>query len=226
MHIYGLIDPRNNQIAYVGRAEDAHIRWEQHITDRTDLPKATWIRGLLASGVAPIVVILETVPDEQDWDNSERWWIAQGIRMGWPLLNKTHISTMQKLRQTDDTDTQDLPPVRAVYTLPTLPAIKNIAIRPVEDISYTLVEGVPIEDVMDFIDGLPQRGHSQRGWADHRFPSGALGDALYWKKLSKILRKGGLIEGVGPRRSGRLLLKDPEAIKRHLGLAQETANVQ
>lgn len=224
-YIYGLVDPRTSLIAYVGKSNDVYARWEQHISDTTNAAKTAWVRQLMASGIAPIVVILETVDDYGDWDTAERWWIAQGIRTGWPLLNQTHVSPMSRPHPVKDrTPTEaaeDVPELRPAmaYALPSaLPHVTDIKIKPTEQVSLVYVEGVPIDDVLAFIDGLPHRGHSARGWTGYRFPSGALCDTLYWRRVSRILRKGGVIYGCEPRKSGKLLIKDPEAIKRHLGL--------
>lgn len=224
-YIYGLVDPRTSLIAYIGKSNDVYARWEQHISDTKNAAKAAWVRQLMASGIAPIVVILETVDDSGDWDTAERWWIAQGIRTGWPLLNQTHVSPMSRpYHVKDSTPTEaaeDVPEPRPVmaHALPSaLPHVVDIKIKPTEQVSLVYVEGVPIEDLLAFIDGLPQRGHAQSGWRGYRFPSGAYSDAYYWRRLSRVLRKGGVIYGVEPRKSGKLLIKDPEAIKRHLGL--------
>lgn len=224
-YIYGLVDPRTSLIAYVGKSNDVYARWEQHISDTTNAAKTAWVRQLMASGIAPIVVILETVDDYGDWDTAERWWIAQGIRTGWPLLNQTHVSPMSRPHPAKNSapteaaeDTPEPRPATA-YVLPSaLPHVTDIKIKPTEQVSLVYVEGVPIEDVLAFIDGLPQRGHAQAAWRGYRFPSGTLSNPDYWRRLSRILRKGGVLYGVEARKSGKLLIKDPEAIKRHLGL--------
>jgi hypothetical protein len=170
---------------------------------------------MMASGVLPVVVILEAVENEGDWDNAERWWISQGVRMDWPLVNSTHVSIGHKRAQ--EPVVIDIP-VSVPFQPPPLPKLNNIEVKPIEDLPVVLVEGLPLADVIAFIDGLPQRGHSSRPWLGYRFPSGAICDAGYWKRLSYVLRKAGVLQGVGFRKTGHLMVKDPQVIKELLGL--------
>jgi hypothetical protein len=51
-------------------------------------PKEKWIRELLANAHrAPTMVVLEDAAGK--WRERERWWIAFGRRLGWPLTNAT-----------------------------------------------------------------------------------------------------------------------------------------
>lgn len=78
--IYGLTDPRTNQVRYVGKTvQPLKLRLQQHIfparTHRQNHARAQWIRALIEQGLKPEIVLLETVP-ESEWREAERRWIA------------------------------------------------------------------------------------------------------------------------------------------------------
>lgn len=87
IYIYGLIDPLTNQISYVGQSNDPFRRWEEHCSGDNTL-KGEWVRRLKASGITPVVVILDHVHGGDPF-LVENWWIEFGRRMGWPLTNST-----------------------------------------------------------------------------------------------------------------------------------------
>ncbi len=76
--IYGLIDPRDNRLRYVGRAVNPEHRRRQHIASArkgSGPPCAAWIREVLDAGMEPGLVILEqTTRDEAP--AREVAWIA------------------------------------------------------------------------------------------------------------------------------------------------------
>lgn len=86
-YIYGLKDPRDGAIHYVGKSNRPNYRLQQHMKDKASNPgKASWLGELEAGGLVPTVVILEET-DEGDWPEAERRWIAKGRSEGWPLTN-------------------------------------------------------------------------------------------------------------------------------------------
>ncbi len=86
-YIYGLRDPRDGLIHYVGKSNSPRSRLLQHIEDKdTNKRKAVWIDDLATAGLKPDLVILEAV-SLSEWQQAERTWIAQGIVEGWPLTN-------------------------------------------------------------------------------------------------------------------------------------------
>jgi hypothetical protein len=89
--IYGLTDPRDNLIRYVGKTTDRAKRLRAHLyaarRGRTyRLPK--WIRKLEAEGVKPSMVTLEEC-DAASVDERERFHIARLRSEGFDLLNHT-----------------------------------------------------------------------------------------------------------------------------------------
>lgn len=86
--IYGLIDPRTEEVRYIGKSNDPQERLRQHMKCRTvdQTYKAKWLRQLKSSGIAPILIILEQC-EEETWEACEISWIAFGRQRGWPLTN-------------------------------------------------------------------------------------------------------------------------------------------
>jgi len=87
--IYGLYCPVANAIRYVGKAADPEFRMKQHLSTskrggRTY--KHHWIEKIVSDGFYPELVILARV-DESDWQEAEKFWIAKGMALGWPLTN-------------------------------------------------------------------------------------------------------------------------------------------
>lgn len=84
--IYGLIDPRDNRVRYIGKTVSStsyrlgqHIRLAkrkqqggEHLTH-----KDNWILSVLRYGFDPEIVVLETVAAGDDWEAAEIRWIAQ-----------------------------------------------------------------------------------------------------------------------------------------------------
>ena len=87
--IYGLYCPVANAIRYIGKATDPEFRMRQHLSTskrggRTY--KHHWISKILSDGFSPELVILAQV-DEANWPEAEKFWIAKGMALGWPLTN-------------------------------------------------------------------------------------------------------------------------------------------
>lgn len=90
--IYGLVDPRDGRIHYIGRASSKkrpmeHMRPAKLALDFT--PKARWIRALVATGASYSVKVLEDAPSASALNDAETWWIAHGRTHAWPLTNQT-----------------------------------------------------------------------------------------------------------------------------------------
>ena len=84
--IYALSDPRTNEIRYVGKAKNATRRFSQHISNSETGKKAAWIRGLISLSLRPCLDVLQVV-SENEWEESEQWWISYLRSIGCPLLN-------------------------------------------------------------------------------------------------------------------------------------------
>src|SRR5678815_3233021 len=89
--IYGLIDPRTMLIRYVGKSSSGMRRPHDH--RRTwgrakNTHSARWVAELQRDGFDFGIVVLDaSAPDRLA--EHERWWIAYGRALGWPLTNLT-----------------------------------------------------------------------------------------------------------------------------------------
>jgi hypothetical protein len=89
VYIYGLKDPRDDQIYYVGKTENPERRYREHLKDKkTNTKKTQWVAELRSAGLQPEMVVLTTTT-RQEWEESEIYWIARGYEEGWPLVNLT-----------------------------------------------------------------------------------------------------------------------------------------
>lgn len=86
--------------------------------------------------------------------------------------------------------------------------------------SARLVNGIPEEDLIYFIDNLWKKGHTQRKWLGEKMPSGVIVDERYWTRLCQPLRTVRLIQNVAERKKGQLATTDAELIKRRLRLGK------
>lgn len=82
--IYGLIDPRNNMVTYVGYSSQINVRIAAHIGAATRKlnakvarcsPKDTWIVSLLKNNLKPLFIVIERTSKE-NWKQAERHWIS------------------------------------------------------------------------------------------------------------------------------------------------------
>lgn len=90
--IYGLWDPRNYQLRYIGKSDNPQERLKWHLRDAKHLVSSThvynWIRSLLREDLEPCLEILEEVLIN-DWEQSEKAWIEQCKLFGVRLTNMT-----------------------------------------------------------------------------------------------------------------------------------------
>ena len=84
--IYGLLDPRDRSLRYVGKT---HMRRERRLERHLEAaengrmaPVSVWIRDLVAEGLQPQTVVLRRVSADEDWREAEREVIARW--RAWP----------------------------------------------------------------------------------------------------------------------------------------------
>ena len=85
--IYGLYDPRDGQLRYIGKADCAHRRLKTHLrasSVKRATPVYAWIRELREIGLVPSMQILERAAD---WCEAERRLIRQARAQGDSILN-------------------------------------------------------------------------------------------------------------------------------------------
>jgi len=90
--IYGLVDPRDQQLRYVGKTIvslsarfDAHLNTARYKKRKTRT--VNWLRGLLAIGLKPEIFEIERV--SSGWIETEQFWIAYFRFIGCRLTNHT-----------------------------------------------------------------------------------------------------------------------------------------
>lgn len=91
--IYALNDPTRQHMGktrYIGKAEDPYARYEKHLEcrHREKTHKANWINSLFEAGLAPVLEILDEVP-ETEWVMWEKEWIRLYRALGFSLTNGT-----------------------------------------------------------------------------------------------------------------------------------------
>ena len=86
--IYGLYDPVEFEVRYVGAADDIQRRFGQHCTDARQQRSAIgrWIWSLHEQGLRPIPFLLSEALYE-NCATEETWWIDRLRKDGHDLLN-------------------------------------------------------------------------------------------------------------------------------------------
>lgn len=109
--IYALIDPRNNSIRYIGKADEEKERFTTHIYfAKKDIGnnkhKNNWIKRILKENLLPIISIIDQVPFAE-WQFWERHYISLYKSWGFKLLNMTNGGdggdTMSGRKQSEET---------------------------------------------------------------------------------------------------------------------------
>lgn len=90
VYIYALIDPRNNYVRYIGKANNPKERYKNHNNASRDknTHKRNWINNLRKSNLKPELIILDEVSID-DWKYWERFYIYLFKSYGFDLLNYT-----------------------------------------------------------------------------------------------------------------------------------------
>lgn len=89
-YIYALSDPRDGKIRYVGKANILKRRLQNHLCpsqDKKNFHKAQWLKKMKRENVSPLVTIIAEVPDSEDWQSVERFWIKKLRAEGCDLTN-------------------------------------------------------------------------------------------------------------------------------------------
>lgn len=90
--IYGLFDPRNGELRYVGKSTSGFRRIHSHTAASNLKPstkKNNWIKSLLSQGLAPEGVVLEECGNRESLPILEKLAIAHYRSQGFDLLNHT-----------------------------------------------------------------------------------------------------------------------------------------
>ena len=91
--IYGLVDPRNDQLRYVGKSTTgAKQRLASHLCPsslKEQTRKNGWLKGLLKKSLRPEVITIEVCEGKADLNEAERHHIAAFRALGCNLTNAT-----------------------------------------------------------------------------------------------------------------------------------------
>lgn len=86
--IYALIDPRNNEIRYIGKSNKPKYRYKAHLRCDGDCFRDRWIKKLKSENLYPDLLILEEC-DYNVWEEREIFWIKHYREIGKNLTNST-----------------------------------------------------------------------------------------------------------------------------------------
>lgn len=86
--IYALCEPGSKIVRYVGKTKHFKRRFRQHLlqSQKRKSHLGCWVRSLLASNEAPVMILLKEVPDEE-WEKHEIEFIRRAKEMGFDLVN-------------------------------------------------------------------------------------------------------------------------------------------
>lgn len=82
--VYGLVDPQDHEVHYVGCSIHPVIRWQEHLDEQRK--SNGWLEGLKRLDLKPDIRILETAA-RSELVETEAKWIEFGTVAGWPLSN-------------------------------------------------------------------------------------------------------------------------------------------
>ena len=89
MEIYGLTDPSDGSVRYIGKSNDRIRRFKDHLFNafKGNAPVYAWIRKLRKLGLQPGLVVLKELKPDEDWKSEERRLISEYRSRGEELLN-------------------------------------------------------------------------------------------------------------------------------------------
>jgi hypothetical protein len=124
-YIYALIDPRDGEVRYVGKAIDPYVRLNSHLGEKNHRRKSRWLNVLVQQCLIPKVVVLECT-NTGGWQAAERSWIKFYRSIGADLtihtnggegLNGADAETREKLSRIQKARMKD-PVYRAKIFMP------------------------------------------------------------------------------------------------------------
>lgn len=95
-YVYGLVDPRDNLVRYIGITTDIKLRHQQHARSGNNRYIWRWARELENLRMSPVMQVLETINREAGISDDtfravvserEASWIGEYLRLGTPLFN-------------------------------------------------------------------------------------------------------------------------------------------
>lgn len=91
-YVYGLFDPRDSLLFYIGVTKDPKQRFQQHMQDKLGTrAKVKRIKELKAIGLKPMMLNLQ-ITDGHSAPYLEKYWIQFASFLGAKLANKKHTT--------------------------------------------------------------------------------------------------------------------------------------
>jgi len=89
VYIYGLYDPRNGNLRYIGKTLNLKTRLYLHLREIRNTHKNQWLKNLKDLGLSPEMKVLQIIEnsDDKDWQDIEKEWISKSLKEGHPLTN-------------------------------------------------------------------------------------------------------------------------------------------
>ncbi len=100
--IYALLEPKTNEIRYIGKAKNLELRLRKHAQSsklKENTHKNNWIKSLLKSGEKFIVVVIDSALTNDELNKKEVKWISYYKTIGCRLTNATNGGDGGKLSQ-------------------------------------------------------------------------------------------------------------------------------
>lgn len=86
--VYTLTDPRDGLVKYVGITSRPTRRMVDHLNDKRNNLKSTWVKSLKKLGLKPLFDVID-ITDKENYSKIEQYWISQMKTWGFPLKNMT-----------------------------------------------------------------------------------------------------------------------------------------
>jgi len=90
--VYELIDPRNNEVRYVGKADFSADRLKSHVYSsrhRAKTHSQKWILSLLKENLRPDMRVIQKCFSSENAMEAEKYWIKEYRLRGYNLCNHT-----------------------------------------------------------------------------------------------------------------------------------------
>jgi hypothetical protein len=97
--VYGLADPRDGEIRYIGITNAPYRRWYAHCKRPSNVLLAAWLLDLRHNKTAPVLVVFCSVRCKNIWRINhalklEKRYIKHYLSLGYDLLNLQHTDVM------------------------------------------------------------------------------------------------------------------------------------
>lgn len=88
-YIYGLFDPRDGELRYIGKSINPKQRLTNHLNDKSITWRTNWLKELKRLNLKPLLYIFESFKDNNLWQEKEIYYIAIAKNRGIKLTNCT-----------------------------------------------------------------------------------------------------------------------------------------